>query len=150
MTEQEVIAWAWNRFAIEAASDQYLLELAERGPKLCMKRPKADYPPRPIELTFAQEFSLKAKRTNLASDEALEELAKWGVNRAMGEDLSNPMVQLCYHWDHLICDCNDTEAAIEVARESLPKLIPTCDEIALEFVLALQSTPNTLPNGSQR
>jgi len=136
MTDDEVTAWAWNQVALQTSPSQELLELATDGPRACLKRAEADFPPRPVELTFEQEFSLRAVRTPLQSRESVLELAKWAAKRAMGEDLSNPIVQLAYQWDHLINDCEDSEAAVTLARTSLPQALPRCQAVSAAFTVS--------------
>lgn len=133
MTENQVIDWAWKQFSLEATPSQELLELATDGPMRCLKRSWADFSPRPIELTYEQEFSLRAVRTTLDSEASILELARWAADRAMGEDLADPMVQLGYQWDHLINDCEDIDAAVALARKSLPQVMPRCHAVSLAF-----------------
>ena len=136
MTDGEVTDWAWNQVALEATPSQDLFELATDGPRACLKRAEADFPPRPVELTFEQEFSLRAVRTPLQSRESVLELAKWAAKRAMGEDLSNPIVQLAYQWDHLINDCEDSEAVVTLARTSLPQALLRCQAVSAAFTVS--------------
>lgn len=133
MTEGEVSDWAWTQVALENTPSQELLELATDGPMSCLKRATADFFPRPVELTYEQEFALRAVRTALHSEASVLELAKWAAKRAMGEELSDPIVQLSYQWDHLINDCEDTDAAVALARNSLPQLLPRCQAISATF-----------------
>ena len=133
MTEEEVTGWAWNQVALLDTPSQDLLDLAADGPKRCLKRTEADFSPRPVELTYEQEFSLLAVRTAPDSESSVLRLATWAAKRAMGEELSDPLVQLGYQWDHLINDCQDTKAAVALARNSLPRVMPRCKALSAEF-----------------
>jgi hypothetical protein len=133
MTDGEVRAWAWTRVGLEASPSQEVLELASDGPTTCLKRSSADFPPRHVELNYEQEFSLRAVRTALDSEDSILDLAKWAAKRAMGEELTDPLVQLGYQWDHLINDCQDTRAAVSLARRSLPQVMPRCQSVSEPF-----------------
>jgi len=52
----------------------------------------------------------------------------------MGEDLSEPMVAFGYHLDHLLVDCEDSEAALAFVQDKLPALLPRCKVIAAPFL----------------
>ncbi len=133
MTEEEVTGWAWNQVALEATPIQELLDLAADGPMRCLKRAAADFSARPVELTYEQEFSLRAIRTEPDSEDSVLRLATWAAKRAMGEELSDPLVQLGYQWDHLINDCEDANAAVALARNSLPQVMLRCKALSAAF-----------------
>lgn len=133
MTEGEVGDWAWKQVASENTPSQELLDLATAGPMVCLKRAEADFSPRPAQLTYEQEFALKAVRASLQSEASVLELARWAAQRAMGEELSDPIVQLSYQWDHLLNDCEDSDAAVALARSALPQVLPRCQAISAEL-----------------
>jgi hypothetical protein len=135
IADGEVTRWAWAQVALQDKPSEELLDLATDGPIRCLKRAAADFSPRPIKLTYEQEFSLQAVRTEADSDDSTLRLAIWAAKRAMGEDLSDPLVQLGYQWDHLINDCGDTRAAVSLVRSALPKIMPRCNSISAVFVL---------------
>jgi hypothetical protein len=48
----------------------------------------------------------------------------------MGEELADPLVQLAYQWDHQINDCQDTKAALELARRALPGFMTRFQQVS--------------------
>jgi hypothetical protein len=133
MTDAEVRQWAWKQVALGNEPSEEILELATEGPMTCLKRCWADFNPRPAEMSYEQEFALRAVRTNLESAQSTLHLFLWAAKRAMGEDLEDQLVQLAYRWDHLLNDCQDTESTLDLARRELPLHMERCQRLCSPF-----------------
>jgi hypothetical protein len=132
VSETAVVAWADAQIlAIEHPSDE-LIELSASGIKLCLSRNSIES--RSIILTFIEQFSLKAHLLDLSCDRSVEQFITWISRNCNGEDTKHPEVLLSYHLDHLYCDCDDLSAAVRLLRDQLPRLLPDCSTIALEFL----------------
>jgi hypothetical protein len=133
MTSDQVKEWAWGEVARLPCPPQELFDLASDGPERCLKRAIHDFPPRPVRLTYVQEFSLRALTTSLGSTEDELRLSEWASRHAMGEDLTHPFVALGYQLDHYLNDCDDQEGARSLLRKELPSLLPQCEALAAPF-----------------
>ena len=133
MTDAEVRQWAWKQVEVLDSPTEEILELATHGPITCLKRSWADFEPRPVQLSYEQEFALRAVRTDIGSERATLELCRWAAKRAMGEDLEDRLVRLGYQWDHLLNDCQDKKAALELVHSELPKVMDRCQRLNLPF-----------------
>jgi len=47
--------------------------------------------------------------------------------------LEDRLVQLGYQWDHLLNDCQDKKAALELAHGELPKVMDRCQRLNSPF-----------------
>lgn len=126
LSSEDVDAWAVAELDRTERPSSELLDLVVYGPERCLKRPSYDYPARPREFSYIEEFSLRAVRTSLASDDSVAAFVNWAGDHCIGEDLSLPMVELGYQLDHLVCDCHELEGAVALVREALPGLLPEC------------------------
>ena len=81
-----------------------------------------NFPPRPLDLTYADEFTLRALRLDSGDSPEMSCFVNWVAGACIGENLDNELVKFGYQIDHLICDCNDEKAAIDFARGNLPSL----------------------------
>ncbi len=121
-----LVAWADAQILDQANPASELFELSLHGPTACLKLPEYEFPPRPLELTFTEEFALRAEALDTNSCASASEFVKWASRRCMGENLEEPEVALGYQLDHLSCDCNDMSAALRLLQEELPRLMPRC------------------------
>lgn len=129
-----VIRWA-DQAIVDAANPEHdLIELASEGPQRCLKRAVAEFPARPVALSYSQEFSLRALSIDLQSDESTGRFADWCARHAMGQELALPEVALGYRLDHLIDDCQTPGAARSLVRQELPALLARCAELAAPFL----------------
>jgi hypothetical protein len=133
LTSDQVTEWAWHEIARLDEPPQELFDLASDGPERCLKRAAHEFPPRPTKLSYVEEFSLRALATSFDSNESVLHFAEWASRHAMGEDLTQPFVNLGYQLDHLLDDCQDRAAAKALVRETLPPLLPQCQVIAAPF-----------------
>lgn len=133
LTAQEVVGWANGEIARIDVPPSELIDLSMDGPEVCLKRAQSEFPPRVRQLSYADEFALRAARLDLMADEAVHSFAEWASRRCLGEDLADPWVRLGYELDHLLCDCQDYSAAAERVRAELPALLPRCRQTAARY-----------------
>lgn len=145
LNDEQVNEWAWERVAASEFPAQELFDLALDGPEKCLRRAEFEFTPRPAQLPFTEEFALKALATTTESDESVLAFARWTSSRAMGEELENPFVRLSYRVDHLLEDCQDPTAAVELVRHELPQLRPLCESIAAPFLQGMPQWARTPP-----
>lgn len=134
LTSDEVILWASNEIARLENPPMELFDLVSDGPEQCLKRSSSDFSPRPVRLSFAQAFSVRAISLDLNSEHSVLVFADWASRQCMGEDLSDPIVSFSYHLDHLISDCDDKAAAVKLVHDKLPSLLTQCLEIARPYL----------------
>lgn len=133
LTAQDVTEWAGREIAKFDDPPGELIDLATDGPEVCLKRAQCDFPPRATKLRYVDEFAVRAVAVDLSAADAVRRFADWAARSCMGEDLSDPFVALGYRLDHLLCDCQDEEAAEELLRTDLPDLLPRCLRIAERY-----------------
>jgi hypothetical protein len=133
MTSDEVVEWARHEVERLDAPAMELFDLLSYGPEKCL-RSMAEFSPRPIRLTFNDEFCIRACELSLASDEAVRTFVMWASRSCMGEDVSDPLVAMSYHLDHLLNDCQDEVAALALVRQNLPPMLPHCAVVAAPFL----------------
>lgn len=121
-SSDDVIAWADTEIVRSDVPTQELIDLSLDGPATCLKQAEHVFPPRPIRLSYQDEFRLRAIFVDLNSEEDTFQFVDWASRHCMGQDLSIELVILGYQFDHFICDCSDREGAIALAREKLPAL----------------------------
>jgi hypothetical protein len=138
MTSDEVIQWASNGVARLDQPPMELFDLVSDGPELCLKRASSDFSPRPTQLSYVEEFSVRACALSFESDDQVLKFADWASRRCMGEELSDAMVRFGYRLDHLLDDCQDNFAALVLVREELPLLMPDCNRVAGPFLDTLE------------
>lgn len=119
---EDVVAWADAEIAKSDCARQELIDLSLAGPARCTKRSEIDFPCRSVRLTCQEEFALRAAWLDLDVEESVYQFAAWAAGRCMGEDLTDAIVKFGYELDHMICDCNDSKAAIAHTRQILPTL----------------------------
>jgi hypothetical protein len=129
-----VVRWADAQVVAADHPPQEVLDLSLDGPEKCLRRAEADFPARPVCLSFSQAFALKAITTRLESEDSVLDFAEWVSRGAMGEDLSLPEVALGYQLDHLLSDCEDFNGAVVLVRSKLPSLLPACKLVAAPFL----------------
>ena len=139
LSTERVIAWADNEILRHPEPPQEAIDLSLDGPESCLKRAEFEFSARPAVLTYRQEFSLRAVLMSLTSDSEVLGFAAWMSRSAMGEDLDLPEVALAYQVDHLLNDCNEIRAAVDMIRKEMPALLPLCAVNAAPF---LEQMPN--------
>lgn len=140
LTAREVSEWAGHEVARLDDPPAELIDLATYGPEVCLKRAQCDFPPRATKLRYVDEFAVRAVALDLRSTDEVRMFADWASRSCMGEDLSNPLVGLGYQLDHLLCDCQDADAAQQLVRSNLPDLLPSCVRMAERYNGAEQGT----------
>lgn len=118
-SSEAVVAWADGNIARCDAPPMELVELSLYGPVACTRRAEADFPIRPAAFAFGQEFAIRAFVLSTNDDERVLALADWLSRSCMGKDLADADVALGYQLDHLLCECNDSAAAIATLRAAL-------------------------------
>lgn len=130
LDSRQVVEWAGRQIAALDEPAYELIELVTCGPQACLKRAEADFAPRPCPMTYEEGFAVRALAANLDDLGSVMHFADWAARHCMAEDLGHPFVVLGYRLDHLIDDCGDKQAAAELVRAELPKLLSTCAQIA--------------------
>ena len=138
LTAQDVTEWAGREIGRLNDPPADLIDLAIDGPEVCLKRAQCDFPPRASKLRYVDEFAVRAVALDLSAPEAIRTFADWASRSCMGEDMSEPFVALGYQLDHLICDCQDGDAAEQLLRADLPDLLPRCWRLAERYSCAEQ------------
>src|SRR5690606_20428329 len=59
VSSEELIAWVDAQIQMSDNPDEVLVQLSFNGPETCVNRPIYEFPIRPIELTFTEEFGLR-------------------------------------------------------------------------------------------
>lgn len=136
LSDEEVVSWAGKAMMALPAHPPELMDLVTDGPRKCMQRAQIDFPVRPTEMSYQQQFSVRAVSLDLTADDAVAFFADWASRHSMGGDPSDPFVRLGYELEHLLVDCQDVKAAIAHARQALPVLILRCRVLAAQFVEA--------------
>jgi len=121
-SSEDVVAWADTEILKSDVPTQELIDLSFDGPATCLKQAEYVFPPRPIRLSYQDEFRLRALFVDLNSEEDTFQFVDWASRHCIGEDLSIELVILGYQFDHFIFDCNDGAGAIALAREKIPAL----------------------------
>ena len=134
VSEADLVAWADAQILEQENPSDEFFEISLHGPAWCLKWEARELMTRPVQLTFLEEFSLRACALNLASDPSATRFVDWASRFCMGEELKQPEVSLGYHLDHLSADCGDMPAAIRLLREKLPALMPHCRSVATPFL----------------
>ena len=134
LTTPEVVEWAGSEIARLDHPPAELIDLALDGPEVCLKRARTDFPPRAVKLTYVDGFAVRASALDLANDDAVHRFADWASRNCVGEDLADPLVALGYQLDHLLCDCEDKQAAMALVRADLLGLLPRCRQMAARYV----------------
>lgn len=133
LTSQEVVDWAGEAIARLDHPPTELIDLLLDGPQICLKRAFADFPLRATRLSYIDEFAVRAMGLDFAADDAVHKFSDWASRYCSGEDLADPWVLLGYQLDHLICDCQDNDAALALVRAQLPGLLPRCRQLAARY-----------------
>jgi hypothetical protein len=133
LTAQDVTEWAGCEIARLDDAPAELIDLAIDGPQVCLKRAQCEFPPRAAKLGYLDEFAVRAVALDLSAEGAVRRFADWASRACMGEDLSDSLVVLGYHLDHLLCDGQDEGAAVKLLRAELPNLLPRCLRMARRY-----------------
>ena len=134
LSSDAVVAWAGKEIARLDQPPMELFDLASDGPEKCLKRPEIDFPYRPTQLGYTQQFAIRASRVDLASNESAWQFAHWAARNCIGEDLSDSLVKLGYLLDHYIDDCQDNDGAVALVQAELPSLLVQCRLLAGPYV----------------
>ena len=136
LSSEAVVAWAERELARLDEPPMELFDLASDGPANCFKRAQVEFPYRPTELSYAQQFAIRAIGVDLASDESVRSLAIWAARNCIGEDPSDPLAKLGYVLDHYINDCQNSDGPFVLLRTQLPPLLVQCQALAAPYVEA--------------
>lgn len=129
VSSEELIAWIDAHIGVSDNPDEALVQLSLDGPDTCLKRPIYEFPVRPIELTFTEEFGLRVSALNIQSEFEVNNFIKWATVKCMGENLDDPIVIFCYKLE----DFCTLEAQVAFLHNELPPLIPRSMSIAHFF-----------------
>ena len=133
LSSEDVVAWAGKEVARLREPPMELLDLLTDGPKACLKREQIDFPPRARLLSYIEAFSIKALTLDVESDESVWEFADWAARSSIGQDLSDPLVQLGHEVDQYFEEPQDRNGGTTVIRQALPSLIDRCKLIAAPY-----------------
>jgi hypothetical protein len=136
LSSEAVVEWAGKELARLEEPPMELFSLASDGPEKCLKRSEAEFPYRPTEIGYAQQFAIRAISVDLASNESMRHLADWTAQNCIGEDPSEAFAKLGYRLDHYISDCQNTDGAIALLRAKLPSLLAHCQLLANAYAEA--------------
>lgn len=134
LPEEELVSWVDAQILASDRPAAELLEISLQGIASYLKRPASEFPARPLELSFVEEFSLRAVLLDSTAELEVAQFVEWTTRRCMGEELEQPEVRLGYLLDHLWWDCNDRAGAIRLLGEQLPSLMPRCHTSASQLL----------------
>lgn len=146
-SDDQIIDWAYSEILKSDVPAQAIIDLSLEGPVACLRQAEYVFPFRPMRLGFQDEFSLRFVFTDFLSDQDTLQFVDWASRHCIGEDLSNEIVRLSYQFDHLVCDCNDEQAAIAHARNNIPLMGMYC---TADVALLLEQVPNLVLNRKRR
>ena len=124
-TDDDVRSWAGTELLAIADTKSvpcWLLDLVQHGPRLLAdvglewRRSSG----------FKARFAMHATRLDLEDRSAIEGFARWLCRAAIGQDLSDPEVQLGYEVDHCLDDLGNPDLAVQCVRQRLPALVERC------------------------
>lgn len=127
VSSEELIAWVDAHIQVFDNPDEVLVQLSLNGPDTFLKRPTYEFPIRPMELTFTEEFGLRVSVLDSYSESEVSNFIKWVTINCMGEDLDDPIVIFCYQLE----DVWTLEAQVTFLLDELPPLMSQCMCIAL-------------------
>lgn len=133
LSSDQVIDWAERQIAELHEPPHELIELVSYGPDRCLKRPVADFSPRPIRMKYEHGFALRAVAVNVQDKLAILAFADWAAKHCLGEDIDHPYVAIGYRLDHLLDDCQDREGAVALVLSELPNVLPGCRQVAERY-----------------
>jgi len=134
LSSAQVVEWATEELEKLDNPPLELIDLITDGPERCLKRPAYEFQARPENLTYVQQFALRAVRTRLDVDASVLKLAGWAARNCLGREFELPSVSFGYQVDHLLDDCRDEQATLDFVREELPSLLPECEEVVRELL----------------
>jgi hypothetical protein len=139
---EELITWIDAHIGVSDNPDEALVQLSLDGPDTCLKRPIYEFPFRPIDLTFTEEFGLRASALNIRSEFEVNNFIQWATVKCMGENLDDPIVIFCYQLE----DFCTFEAQVAFLHNELPPLTPRIMSIAHFFY---ESVPGLKPQNER-
>lgn len=135
VSSEELIAWTDAHIGVSNNPDEALVQLSLDGPDACLKRPIYEFPYRPIELTFTEEFGLRVSALNIQSEFEVNNFIRWATVKCMGENLDDPIVIFCYQLE----DRCTLEAQVAFLHNELPLLKSRSMSIAHSFYASVPS-----------
>ncbi|OHC29226.1 MAG: hypothetical protein A3J71_08480 [Pseudomonadales bacterium RIFCSPHIGHO2_02_FULL_60_43] len=129
VSSEELIAWVDAQIQMSDNPDEVIVQLSLNGPETCLERPIYEFPIRPIELTFTEEFGLRVSMLDPHSEPEVSNFIKWATVKCMGEDLDDPIVIFCYQLE----DIWTLEAQVAFLRNELPPLLSKSTSIVNSF-----------------
>ncbi|MDH5674318.1 MAG: hypothetical protein OEZ06_19490 [Myxococcales bacterium] len=138
VTADAVVSWADSTITesdAPGALPDWLYSLSAKGPERCQDLPYSEFAFEWPASDFREDFLVALSKTDLRSRPDLEGFIRVAM-QCMGEDLDAPEVRFGYQLDHLVCDCQDMEGALEYAREELPKFVPQARALRARLMAA--------------
>ncbi len=132
MTDGEVIAWADDQLLQETENFEHISLLSLKGPSYCLKLASYEFP-RPREFSFIEEFALRTRILDLASENDKQRFLKWVSSECMGRDIEIPEVHFGYLIDHYFFECDDLAYANNFLEEQLNILTSKNAKVADEI-----------------
>ncbi len=129
VSSEELVSWADRVIQQTDQPSCELIELSAYGPETCLRRPIDEFAVRPTELSYRQEFALRAVKLD-GSDSALLSFAAWARTGWECEDFSDPIVKIGIWLDHYF---DDPQGLLAMLRSELPALMDECKLIARRF-----------------
>jgi hypothetical protein len=129
LSEVQVIEWADEQLMKESESFDYISELSLKGPVKCIKYPELDFP-RPRELSYIEEFSLRLVRLSENYDLEVENFVQWVAGASLGLDIKQREIHLGYLADHYFLECDDLAYAHTFLKTEMVELLPSCEKLA--------------------
>jgi len=134
LSPEEAVAWADQEIRRSDTPSQELFDLSLDGPEKCLRKPAYEFCAVESSLTYSTELAVRAVCTPLDTDEQILDFCRWCARAVIGEELEQPGVSFGYRLDHLICDCRDVDAAVQLAKSELPEIFPTLAGLAAPFL----------------
>jgi hypothetical protein len=122
ISDDTVIDWAYSEIIKADVPSLEMIDLALYGPLPCVRQSRHDFPSKPFELSYQDEFVLRTMRCDFASNEDVFQFVTWVSRYSLGEDFSCELVAFGYQLDHLISDCDNMPAAMSWARENISQV----------------------------
>ena len=150
LSESSLVDWANQQILALPDPGDALIELSLKGPRKYLELPAADYP-RAEQLSFLDEFSLRAAILDNGSAEAIVDFADWLSSACVGQNLDQAEVMFGHQINYLLDDCHDMKATIALVHERLPAFLPQCRLRAAQLwngaALSLLAVYRTSANG---
>lgn len=122
LTSEQVVAWADQQISNGDPASDDLIELSTRGPDECSILQAHQFPPAKV-FSFEDLCLLKLGTIDSKNRKEKEVFVDWISRACMGRDLKDRFVSFGYRLDHLVDDCRDMSAAIDLLKSELPQFM---------------------------